>query len=216
MLTALIFDFDGLILDTETPDYRAWQEIFAAHGCDLAIDVWARNVGAGDGFDPYAYLEEQYGRPVDRAAIGRTARQRFRELLGAPAPLPGVVEYLRAAPALGLQIGLASSSSLAWVGGYLGQLGLAGHFAAICTADDVARTKPAPDLYLAAVERLGVAPGQAVALEDSPNGVRAAKAAGLYAVAVPNPVTALMDLSHADLVLPSLAALPLPDLLARL
>ncbi|MBX0327576.1 HAD-IA family hydrolase [Oscillochloris sp. ZM17-4] len=216
MITALIFDFDGLIVDTETPDYRSWQEAYAAHGVVLSMDVWALNVGSGHLFNPYDHLEALIGRPLDRDAVRRDVRARFRELLGTPAPLPGVRAYLSAAADLGLQVGLASSSSRAWVTGFLGQLGLLGQFAAICTADDVARTKPEPDLYLAALARLGVAPARAVALEDSPNGVRAAQAAGMRGVAVPNPVTRLTDLSHADLVLPGLDALPLPDLLARL
>jgi HAD superfamily hydrolase (TIGR01509 family) len=216
VITALIFDFDGLIIDTETPDYQAWREVFAAHGCALPPEVWAINVGSGHLFDPYEHLESLLGHPVDRATIRQTVRARFRALLGEPTPLPGVVAYLTAAQDLGLQVGLASSSPRAWVTGYLEQLGLRGHFAAICTADDVARTKPEPDLYLAALARLGVAPAQAVALEDSPNGVRAAQAAGMRGVAVPNAVTKLMDLRHADLVLPSLDALPLLDLLARL
>lgn len=216
MITALIFDFDGLIVDTETPDYRAWQETFAAHGLDLPIATWALNVGSRDLFSPYDHLEARLGRPLDRDAVRGAVRARFKALLGAPAPLPGVADYLAAAADLGLAVGLASSSSRAWVTGHLDQLGLRGHFAAICTADDVARTKPEPDLYLAALGRLGVAPAQALALEDSPNGVRAAQAAGMRAVAVPNPVTAQMDLGHADLVLPGLHTLALPDLLARL
>jgi HAD superfamily hydrolase (TIGR01509 family) len=215
MISALVFDFDGLILDTETPDYIAWQEVYAAHGCALPPEVWAINVGSGHLFDPYQYLEGLLGRPVDRATIRREVRQRFLGLLGAVAPLPGVLDYLVAAPAHGLRVGIASSSPRAWVAGYLEQLGLVGHFATICTADDVAHTKPEPDLYLLAAARLGVDPAQALALEDSPNGVRAAQAAGMRCVAVPNSVTRLMSLDHADLILPSLADLPLPELLAR-
>lgn len=216
MISALVFDFDGLILDTETPDYVAWQAIYADHGCALPPEVWAINVGSGHLFDPYQYLEGLLGRPVDRATIRREVRQRFLGLLGeAITPLPGVRDYLAAAPALGLKVAIASSSPRAWVAGYLEQLGLLGHFPTICTADDVARTKPEPDLYLLAAARLGVEPAQALALEDSPNGVRAAQAAGMRCVAVPNPVTRLMSLDHADLVLSSLADLPLKALLAR-
>ncbi|MCY7289354.1 MAG: HAD family hydrolase [Cryobacterium sp.] len=216
MITALIFDFDGLIVDTETPDYQAWQEVFATHGCALSTETWAISIGSSHMLDPYDHLESLLGHPIDRPAIRSMVRARFLDLLGSPAPLPGVLDYLNAAPALGLQVGLASSSPRAWVVGYLEQLGLLGHFAAICTSDDVARTKPEPDLYLAALAKLGVAPAQAVALEDSPNGVRAAQAAGMRGVAVPNPVTRLMDLSHADLVLPGLDRLPLSTLLAQL
>lgn len=216
MYAALIFDFDGLIVDTETPDYLAWKDIFDAHGVELSLAAWATNVGSGHLFDPYEHLGGLIGRPFDRQAVQASVRARFRELLGEPAVLPGVIDYLAAAEGLGMRVGLASSSPREWVIGFLGPMGLADRFAAVCTSDDVARTKPEPDLYLAALARLGVAPGQAVALEDSPNGVRAAQAAGMRAVAVPNPVTRMMDLGHADLVLPGLDTLPLPDLLARL
>ncbi len=153
IITALIFDFDGLIVDTETPDYQAWQEVFAAHDLDLPMTTWALNVGSGHLFSPYDHLEARLGHPVDRASVRHTVRTRFRTLLGEPVALPGVVDYLAAAAGLGLQVGLASSSSRAWVTGYLEQLGLCGHFATICTADDVTRTKPEPDLYLTALAR---------------------------------------------------------------
>lgn len=216
MYSALIFDFDGLIADTETPDYVAWQEIYADYGCPLPLELWALNIGSGHLFDPYAHLELSLGRSLEREALRARVRGRFSELLGTLAPLPGVLDYLAAAPALGLRVAIASSSPMAWVHGHLGQLGLRERFEVICTADDVARTKPEPDLYLAAARRLGVDPAAAVALEDSPNGVRAAQAAGMRCVAVPNAVTRLMDLSHADLILPSLAELPLTELLTRL
>jgi HAD superfamily hydrolase (TIGR01509 family) len=216
VITALVFDFDGLIVDTETPDYQSWQEVFAAHGHTLPPDIWAINVGSGHLFDPYEHLGQMLGSPVDRQAVRRTVRARFVELLGEPRPLPGVLDYLDAAQAMDLRLAVASSSPRSWVAGYLEQLGLLDRFETICTSDDVAHTKPEPDLYLAALARLGVPGAQAVALEDSPNGVRAAQAAGMRGVAVPNPVTVLMDLSHADLVIPSLAAVPLPELLARL
>lgn len=215
-MTTLIFDFDGLIVETETPDYVAWQEVYAAHGVALPPETWATNVGSGHLFDPYAHLEAQLERAVDREAIREQVRARFRAELGVITPLPGVIAYLTAAQELGLRVGVASSSSQAWVAGHLEQLGLLEHFEVICTSDDVARTKPEPDLYLLALRRLGVEPGQALALEDSPNGVRAAQAAGMRCVAVPNPVTRLMNLDHADMVVPSLADLPLPALLARL
>jgi HAD superfamily hydrolase (TIGR01509 family) len=216
VISTLIFDFDGLIVDTETPDYVAWQEVYTTHGVALPPETWAINVGSGHLFDPYAHLEAQLGRTVDRETIREQVRARFRAELGTITTLPGVASYLTTAQELGLRVGLASSSSRAWVAGHLEQVGLLGHFEAICTSDDVARTKPEPDLYLLALSRLSVESAQALALEDSPNGVRAAQAAGMRCVAVPNPVTRLMNLDHADMVLPSLADLPLPALLARL
>jgi HAD superfamily hydrolase (TIGR01509 family) len=216
VITALIFDFDGLVADTETPDYVAWQEVYSDHGCELPPETWSLAIGSAHLFNAYDHLESLLDRPIDRLAIKERVGERFRALMGELTPLPGVVDYLAAAPSLNLQLAVASSASRSWVTGNLRQLGLIDRFATICTSDDVERTKPEPDLYLLAAERLGVPPAQAVALEDSPNGVWAAKAAGMRCVAVPNAVTRLMDLSHADLVVPSLAAVPLPSLLEQL
>jgi HAD superfamily hydrolase (TIGR01509 family) len=136
-------------------------------------------------------------------------------LIEAESILPGVDEYLREAGRLGLRIGLASSSSRDWVVGHLGRLGLDGSCHFVRCWDDVELAKPAPDLYLAVLDDLQVAAPEAIALEDSPNGVAAAKAAGLWCVAVPNELTAELDLSSADLRLSSLAEMPLQQLLAH-
>ena len=128
---------------------------------------------------------------------------------------PGVRDYLDAARRLGLGLAVASSSSRRWVAGHLERLGLADRFDVLRCAEDVTRVKPHPDLYVAALKALGAAPVAAIALEDSPNGVLAAKRAGLFCVAVPNPLTAKLDLTAADILLASLDELPLPALLRR-
>jgi HAD superfamily hydrolase (TIGR01509 family) len=213
---AIVFDFDGTILDTEVPVYDAWQEIYVEHGCALAFDKWATCIGTADTFDPCDDLQEILGRALDAAALEARHRRRTDELIAAQAVRPGVREYLEAAARLGLALGVASSSSRRWVEGHLIRLGLRDCFAAVRCADDVPKVKPDPALYRVAVEALGVRPEDALALEDSPNGVLAAKRAGLTCVAVPNPLTARLDLSGADLRLASLAELPLAALLARL
>jgi HAD superfamily hydrolase (TIGR01509 family) len=215
VIQALIFDFDGLILDTEGPDYQSWQEVYQDYGCPLPMSEWAKWIGTMGTFDPYAYLEGQLGRPVDRAAIRARRRARFGELMAGQSLLPGVREYVLEAKRLGLQTGIASSSPRDWIVSHLGSLGLEPYFDRIRCGDDVAYTKPDPAVYRAALEALGVHPNQAIALEDSPNGVQSAKRAGLYCVAVPNALTRELDLSRADLQLGSLAELPLAELLAR-
>ena len=216
---ALIFDFDGTILDTEITLYRAWCELYQERSCRFPIDRWALSLGRGKDwqrhFDPVAHLAELSGAPCDEEVHER-ANRRNRELLAAEAPRPGVLAYLDAARELDLRLAVASSSPRRWIVGHLERLGLLDRFEVIRCEEDAARHKPDPDLYLAALAALGVSAQDAVAIEDSPNGVRAARAAGIFCVAVPNPVTAQLDLAHADLRLDSLAELPLGALLSRI
>jgi HAD superfamily hydrolase (TIGR01509 family) len=212
----VVFDFDGLILDTEVPVYDAWQEIYGDHGVTLAFDKWAQCIGTADVFDPCLDLETALGRALDAAALRGRHRARTDALIAAQAVLPGVREYVDEARRLGLRLGVASSSDRRWVEGHLERLQLRERFDVIRCADDVPSVKPDPALYRAVLDAMGVRPEDAVALEDSPNGVLAAKRAGLACVAVPNPLTARLDLSAADLRLASLAELPLPELLVRL
>ena len=194
--------------------YRSWQELYQEHGLDLPMEIWADVIGRGHEFDPLAHLEERIGRKLD-ASVAERRRARRTELVEALETLPGVMECIREARDLGLKLGVASSSSRAWVTGHLDRLGLM-DFDCVRCADDVAQAKPAPDLYLAVCECLGVAAQQAIAFEDSANGIAAAKAAGLHCVAVPNPMTASLDLSAADLRLESLADIPVRRLLDTL
>jgi HAD superfamily hydrolase (TIGR01509 family) len=212
----IIFDFDGLILDTEAPVYDAWQEIYGEHGHALAFEKWAECIGTADVFDPCADLQALVARTLDADALTRRHRVRTDCLIAERPVLPGVREYIAEARRLGMTLGVASSSSVGWVDGHLRRLGLRDAFSVVRCAGDVPRVKPDPALYLAVLEATGIPAGEAVALEDSPNGVLAAKRAGLTCVAVPNPLTARLDLSAADLRLVSLAELPLSALLARL
>jgi HAD superfamily hydrolase (TIGR01509 family) len=206
VLKAVIFDVDGTILDTETPEFVSWREAYSAHGASLDQAVWSRTIGTADsGWDPYVHLEELLGAPVDRASVRAVRRARFDELMGAAEPREGIVAWLDEARELGLKVGIASSSGAAWVGRFLEALGLRDRFDVLATRDRVERSKPDPELYRLALSELGVRAPEAMAVEDSPNGVAAAKAAGLFCVAVPNPLTAGLALGRADVVLTSLA-----------
>ncbi|HZD56255.1 MAG TPA: HAD family hydrolase [Anaerolineales bacterium] len=216
MIRALIFDFDGLILDTEGPIYQSWRELFQKYDCDLRLETWAKIIGVPVGtLDPFTLLEEKLGYPVDRAALSPERRAREDELNARQPVLPGVEAYIAEAKRLGLGLAIASSSSCKWITRHLTRLGLLSHFDCIRASDDVDRAKPDPDLYLSALECLNVEPHQAIALEDSPNGVMAAKRAGLFCVAVPNPLTRELPLDHADLRLDTLAEMPLEELLRK-
>ena len=210
-----MFDFDGLILDTEGPEYAAWCEMFGEHGCELGIEDWAAGIGTQRGFDPYGHLEKLSGRQIVREELRPRVRRRLLELIAQEVVKPGVTEYLEAAPRLGLKVGLASSADREWVTGHLTRLQLLDRFQTIQCWAEGKRPKPAPDLFLAAVEALGLEPEEAIALEDSPNGLAAAKAAGLFCVAVPSGPTARLDFSTADVVVKSLAGVRLEELVAR-
>jgi HAD superfamily hydrolase (TIGR01509 family) len=217
VILALVFDFDGLILETETPSYETWAEIYREHGHELPLDRWFDYIGREGGyFDAGDHLAALVGEGFDRDAARLRRDARKTELIAALDVMVGVREYVADAKRLGLRLAVASSSSRAWVLGHLERLRLDADWDAVRTRDDVVRTKPAPDLYLSAVAALGVAPREAVAFEDSANGIAAAKDAGLLCVAVPNALTAGMDLSRADVRLGSLADTPLEELLARL
>lgn len=213
---ALVFDFDGLILETERPDFQSWRDVYREHGLDLSMDVWSDVIGRGpEHFDPYQALVEKLGHDLDREEVLNRRKARHLEMIAELEVLPGVREALAEARRLGLALGVASSSSHRWVDGHLQRLGLEG-FTCVRCRDDVPHAKPSPDLYLAVCACLGVEPSSAIALEDSAHGIAAAKAAGLRCVAIPNPMTAGLDLSAADLRLSSLADLSVADLLERL
>ena len=215
MIRGIIFDFDGLLVDTEIPAFESWREIYADYGCELPLAVWATCVGgSGAEFDACDYLAAQTGRTLDRAALHQRRAQRKGELVAGLPLLPGAHEVIHAARRLGLRLGLASSSSHPWVEGHLERLGVRGHFDQIACREDVARVKPDPELYRTVLARLGLQPDEAFVLEDSPNGIIAAQRAGLFSIAVPNPLTGQLPLDHADLRLTSLADLPLEQLIA--
>jgi HAD superfamily hydrolase (TIGR01509 family) len=215
-IRGLLFDFDGLILDTETASRAGWQWLYREHGHELPEELWARTVGTINGFDPRGHLEELVGTPLDWESLNERRTAQELTLIEAEELRPGILDYLAEAQRLGLKRAIVSSSSQDWVDLHLRRLEQVAGWDAIVTADhDVERAKPRPTLYLEALDALGLEAPEAIAFEDSPNGVRAAKAAGILCVAVPNSVTAAYRLDEADLVLDSLAELPLPRLLEQ-
>jgi len=209
-----VFDFDGLILDTEGPVFTAWQEEFAAYGCPpLTIDEWSAEIGTSGGLDLVDLIRTRATVPFDEDTMHARRRLRRDELLANETTLPGVHEWLDEADALGLALAIASSSPHDWVEPRLETLGIRHRFAHVACVRDGLAGKPAPDTYLAACAAVDVDPRAALAIEDSPHGVAAAKAAGLWCIAVPHAITERLDLSRADLRLRSLADLSLRDAL---
>jgi HAD superfamily hydrolase (TIGR01509 family) len=217
MIRGLIFDFDGLILETEGPVYQSWVELFQEFGAELPFEVWANIIGTShtEHFDPLSFLENIIGRKLDHDTLAPRRFAREIQLAHAQPVLPGIVEALNKAREMGLKLGIASSSDRAWVMGHLTRLGLAKFFDVVHTSEDVECTKPDPALYILALSTLGLKPEEAIVFEDSPNGVTAAKSAGIFVVAIPNPLTRQLSLDHASLRLDTLADLSLDEIISR-
>jgi HAD superfamily hydrolase (TIGR01509 family) len=201
---AVIFDMDGLLLDTETLWHGAEIELFRRHGGEFAWDDKLAVIGSNFGFTA-RYFAERLGASVEEgeALVGEMVEIMHGELRGEVAGRPGAVELVARLRGR-TRLGLASNSPRLLVDTALATAGLVGAFDAIVTSDDVEHAKPAPDLYLLACERLDVSPGEALALEDSPSGI-AAKTAGLACIAIPQ--FAETDVSAADRVIDSLEEL---------
>jgi HAD superfamily hydrolase (TIGR01509 family) len=216
-IKALLFDFDGLILDTETTEFLVWQKIYREYGQEMLPETWGQIIGGYgiSNFDGAVYLTELVGNGLNTRELHARHRSESDALILQQPVLPGVVDYLEDAHRLGLCLAVASSSPHSWVDTHLARLGLADHFAAIICGDDVppGRTKPHPDLFQKALVALSVKSDEAIVFEDSPNGVKAARAAGIFVVSVPNPITTLLKTDGANLTLDSLAQIPLQELL---
>ncbi|MEV4537198.1 HAD-IA family hydrolase [Asanoa sp. NPDC049518] len=216
-VNALVFDFDGLLMDTETTMVEGWRAAWAQHGLTLDLDdgFWP-----GHGGDVTAHrldrLAALVGPTFDRG-VGHRAYEAHRARLNGSLPLrPGVAEWLSAARDAGVALAVASSSPRSWVREHLTRAGVFDHFDTIATGDEVADHKPDPAVYHLALRRLGVPAHEAAAVEDTPHGLAAARAAGMRTVGIPNPFVPATALAAADLVLASAADLPLKDLLTRL
>lgn len=203
--SAVLFDFDGVLVDTEWAIYQAWRRTFEAHDHDLPLEVYTRCIGSDFAtWSPKTHLEDLTGLAFDWHDLDALRQEEIMAELNGAGPMHGVNELLARVTACGLPAAVVSSSSHHWVDGWLEKLGLHGHFATIVCRGDAPRIKPAPDLYLEAAKRLSIAPRECLVIEDSLNGVHAAKAAGMRVWAVPNRVTEGLDFSPADRVFQSL------------
>jgi HAD superfamily hydrolase (TIGR01509 family) len=204
---AVIFDMDGLLLDTETLWHAAETDLFARHGGEFTWDDKMAVIGTSYDFTS-AYFADRLGLPRDQGPVLVTEmlelmHERIRRAVEAR---PGAVELVARLRELeGVALGLASNSPRYLVDDALATAGMLDAFDTIVTADDVEHAKPAPDIYLLACERLGVDPVDALALEDSASGIASAKAAGLTVIGVPQ--FAETDASAADRVIDSLEEL---------
>ena len=214
-LLGAIFDCDGLLADTETPDYDAWREIYEEQGLHFPIEIWAQSIGTAKGQsqnDWHGPLAEAIGPDYNPEAVDTRRRAIYQAAIGKLTPMPGVLALLDALDEAQIPCAVASNSDRAWVDRVLGITGLTPRFRVIATADEVEHPKPAPDVYLLAAKRLGVPPEHCAAFEDSPRGLAAAHAAGLFTVAVPTALTQHFAFAQAHHIVESLERLALKDL----
>jgi len=215
-IRAFLFDFDGLILDTETASRAGWRWLYEQHGHELPDDLWITVVGTHSSWDIMGHLEGLVGGPLDRETWNERRYAHELTLLEAEELRPGILDYLEYAREHRLKRAIVSSASRRWIDMHLERLEQAVGWDAILTADrDSTRAKPNPTMYLEALGLLGVTADEAIVFEDSPNGITAARAAGIFVVAIPNDVTRDAALHDADLVVDSLADLPPAELLQR-
>ncbi|HVB06490.1 MAG TPA: HAD family phosphatase [Acidimicrobiales bacterium] len=210
---AVVFDLDGVIVDTEDSVFEAWCTVFRRHACELSLEDWNRTVGSAEGGRVVYELlcARASGAVAPREVLRAEIRDLQHDLFETMRPMAGVVEWVLEARALGLGLAVASSSFEEWVRRCLATVRLEQAFSSVHRPDERHAAKPAPDLYLAACRSLGVEPARAFAVEDSHNGLRAALAAGLRCVVVPNAITHGADFSEAHHRLSSLGELTLAE-----
>lgn len=194
---AVIFDFDGVILDSEWPIYQSWKRLFQREGHDLEQDLYVNCIGSDfEVWSPQLYLEELTGKHFDWDKENAARQVEIVRDLESAEPMPGVrelVESLSDKPTA-----VVSSSSHRWVDGWVEKLGLMPHFNTTVCRGDAPKIKPAPDLFLEGARQLDLDPHDCLVIEDSINGLLAAHQAGMTVLAVPNRLTHVLDFSAAN------------------
>ncbi|MCU1381683.1 MAG: HAD-superfamily hydrolase, subfamily variant 3 [Acidobacteria bacterium] len=213
---AVIFDFDGIVLDSETPEYESHRRVYEQCGVTLTVDEWCGVIGTwSEGHDErwFTRLRDQSASAPERDAYFAERRRIFEAIVPAN-PMRGVPELLAILRGACIPVAIASSAPARWVVAAVERLGMRPLFDAVVTGDEVAHRKPAPDVYLEAARRLGVDSERSIAIEDSGPGIAAALAAGMTAVAIPHWLTRTHDLSGAHLIVAHAGELTLERLAA--
>ena len=205
---AVIFDFDGLLVDTEYAIYSSWERVFASCGHPLPLDLFNQCLGSGyTHWNPGEHLEKLTGRTFDWETVNSRRQEEIVRDLEHAGLLPGAGELIRNLGEAGTPMGVASRSSHRWVDGWLNRLGIMPYFQTVVCRDDGLPVKPDPALFLKAAENLGKSPSECLVLEDSQNGTTAAHRAGMPVISVPNRVTEQADFSLATSIIRSLTEL---------
>jgi putative hydrolase of the HAD superfamily len=212
---ALVFDFDGLLMDTETTSLLVWQHLWRHHGLELDPATFFAPHGGDMLAQRYAELAAAVGPGFDQEAAHALRIARRDELHAELDLCAGIGTWLDDARDLGLRLAVASSSDREWVSGHLSRTGYLDRFELLACGDETGTVKPDPGVYLLALERLGLPADRVLAFEDTAHGVAAAKAAGLRCVAIPHPHADRSLFTAADRVLTSAADTTLAELIGR-
>lgn len=203
--SALLFDFDGVILDTEWSIYQSMQNVFLENGHDLPLTDYVQCIGSDfNTWSPEKHLEKLTGKTFDWKKIGTTRNKWIRQEIAKLDPMPGVRETLAYCLEKNIPCAVVSSSSHDWVDPWLQKLGLTSYFQEIVGRGDAPKIKPAPDLYLEGVRRINLPASECLVIEDSLNGLKAAHQAGCPVAAIPNRITSCIDFSEAEHQYPTL------------
>lgn len=206
--SAVLFDFDGVLVDTEWAIYQAWRRTFETHGHDLPLDIYTRCIGSDFAtWSPKTHLEDLSGMAFDWHDLDARRQGEILEDLKHEGTMQGVIGLLDQLAVDGVRCAVVSSSSHTWVDGWLERLAISHRFETVVCRGDAPQIKPAPDLYQEAAKRLQLAPEQCLVIEDSLNGAKAAIAAAMAVWIIPNRVTAGLDFTAADRVFSSLDGL---------
>jgi HAD superfamily hydrolase (TIGR01509 family) len=197
---AVVFDFDGTILDSETAEFESHEQLFSECGATLTVEEWCEGVGIVTPADHwFVRLRDRATHPpIDYEQFVERRRAYFRARVRWEL-MPGIAELLDELTGAGVPCAVASTATGDWVTRALRDLGLATRFDAVVTGDEVEHGKPAPDVYLEAARRLGIDPRWCVAVEDSGPGLTAASAAGMKTVVIPHTLSLNHDFANADL-----------------
>lgn len=213
-ITGLIFDFDGLMIDTEIPRAVTWKQIFENNGFTLSMEDYYKTIGSDDSaYDPADDLSKRTQNKLSKQEISAWVEEKSQQMIFEQPLLPGVEDIIHKAHDSGMKLGIASSSFRDWVIPLLEKHHIQQYFDVVFTRENVKFTKPDPELYLSAMKAMGLLPNTSIAFEDSSNGIKAAKAAGMYCIAVPNEITRKMNLQIADKIVDSFNDLSIAELI---
>ncbi len=207
MLKGVIFDHDGTLVDSETRHYRIWRDVLSDFGVDFAEADYARDYSGYPTRHNARTLVDAYRLDIDPETLFRLKEEKVNSLLTGESfeLMPGVEEVITACRDLGLALAIASGARSNEVANTLEVHNFTGMFKTVACSQDVPHPKPAPDVYLLALDRLGLTAEECVAVEDSYSGLQSAKAAGLRCIVVPNAYSVSHDFSGADIIVGNLA-----------